>query len=212
MALQVVLIGPPACGKGTQGRHLAEATGAAYFSTGKQLRREMEAATPLGREAVRYLDAGQYVPDTMAQELAFHWLRDVAGGWILDGFPRTLAQARELDRFLGAGRDVLQAVLLDVPAEELEERVTHRRECLLCSWVGTRGKAETSGNCPVCGGGLRSRADDAAESFRMRMAVYDELTRPVIDHYVESARLRRVSGLGTPGEVYERMQSLLELS
>ncbi|NNM29418.1 MAG: nucleoside monophosphate kinase, partial [Akkermansiaceae bacterium] len=146
MALQVVLLGPPGCGKGTQGHLLADAAGAAYFSTGKQLRRELESGTALGEEARPFLDAGRYVPDAMALRLALDWLQGVEGGWVLDGFPRTLAQARELDRHLGPAAAALQAVLLEVPTGELESRVGVRRECVQCAWVGTRSEAaEASG-------------------------------------------------------------------
>lgn len=185
-------------------------SGAAYFSTGRQLRHEMEGGTDLGRRAAEFLAAGQYVPDAMAEEIAFNWLGGVTDGWILDGFPRTVPQARELDRFLGSDRGLLQAVLLDVPVAELERRVSRRRECHGCTWVGTPEQAGSAGACPECGGTLRIRSDDALENFRKRMAAYDELTKPVADHYVECGRLRTVSGTGPAEEVFERLQSSLE--
>ena len=111
-----MLLGPPASGKGTQGRLLAEDGKLAYLSTGKQLRHEIERQTELGQEAEGYLAAGQYVPDELALTLALGWLAKVEGGWVLDGFPRTIPQAERLDEFLGAEANDLRALLLEVPA------------------------------------------------------------------------------------------------
>ena len=205
-----VLLGPPASGKGTQGRLLAERAGLSYFSTGKQLRREMEAGSEFGRQAEPFLAAGNYVPDELALAIALAWLQQVDGGWVLDGFPRTVVQARELDNLLGDERHNLRALLLVVPEEELERRVGARRECADCSWTGTIALAGEAGACPACGGELTQRRDDALENFRMRLKAFDELTAPVAHYFEASSRLRRVSGVGDPEEVFQHLQSALE--
>lgn len=208
---QFVLLGPPASGKGTQGRRLAEHAGLAYFSTGKQLRREVKAGTELGIQAEPFLEAGHYVPDELVLSLALDWIAQQDGGWILDGFPRTLPQGTALDVGLESESEGLRALLLEVSAEELERRVTERRECTACSWTGTRVQAESSGNCPACGGVLGVRHDDDLENFQMRLKAFEELTLPVARHYESSGRLLRVGGSGTPEEVFQRVQSLTKL-
>ena len=206
----IVLLGPPASGKGTQGRLLAKEGNLSYFSTGKQLRREMKAASPLGKEAEPYLAAGQYVPDELVLALVIGWIKKEKGGWVLDGFPRTLPQAEELDRVLGGDGAHLKALLLEGPVAELERRVIDRRECTACPWTGTKIQAEVSGGvCPSCGATLGQRHDDDLENFRRRLKAFEELTLPVAAYYEQSDRLLRVWGLGSPEEVFQNVQSEL---
>lgn len=207
----IVLLGPPASGKGTQGRMLAEHCELAYLSTGKQLRRELKAGSALGQRAEPFLAAGQFVPDDLALTLALDWIKGVEGGWVLDGFPRTLPQAENLDAFLGPQSDDLRALLLEVPASELERRVADRRECSVCPWTGTRAQAEASGHCPSCGGDLVQRQDDHLVNFRMRLKAFDDLTSPVAHYYDSTSRLQRVMGTGPPEEVFRQIQALYEL-
>ena len=203
----IVLLGPPASGKGTQGRLLAEHWNLSYFSTGRQLRLELRAQSPIGRTAEPYLQAGHYIPDRLVLSLAMGWIERAEGGCVLDGFPRTVPQAEELDRFLGAGCMSLRAVLLEAPAEELERRVSDRRECTVCSWTGTRLlAADGGGHCPTCGGELGQRHDDDLENFRQRRQAFEELTLPVAAYYEQSDRLLRVCGTGSPEEVFRRVQ------
>lgn len=203
----IVLLGAPASGKGTQGRKLAEVLGLGFLSTGKQLRREVRSGSDLGREADKYLVRGQYVPDSLALAIAFNWLGENTGGWVLDGFPRTLAQAKELDEFLGERAHDLRAIGLEIPTPELERRVQDRRECRTCSWTGTQQQAEESGSCPACGGEVVFRRDDDLENFRSRHRAFVELTGPVIAYYDYSQRLQRVNGLGTVEEVFETVRT-----
>lgn len=205
---RLVLLGPPACGKGTQGRLLAESFDLSYFSTGKQLRREVEAGTELGKEADTYLSRTEYVPDRLVMRLVAGWVRMVEGGWILDGFPRTLPQAVEWDAYPSEQIASMKALLIEVDRVELEERVSLRRECRHCSWSGTCRGEEA---CPSCGQSLGQRRDDAPEAFRKRMDVYEELTVPVVDYFASSDRLVRVSGIGSPEEVFTRVQRALQI-
>lgn len=209
-AATIVLLGPPASGKGTQGRLLARERNLSYFSTGKQLRREMKAASRLGKEVEPYLAAGQYVPDELVLALVIGWIKKEKGGWVLDGFPRTLPQAEELDRVLGGEGAHLKALLLEGPVAELERRVIDRRECTACPWTGTKIQAEVSGGvCPSCGATLGQRHDDDLENFRRRLKAFEELTLPVAAYYEQSGRLLRVWGLGSPEEVFHNVQSEL---
>lgn len=203
----VVFLGPPACGKGTQGRRLADWGGLRYFSTGKELRREVERGTEFGARTGHYLSRDQYVPDEMALELAMNWLGASGPGWVLDGFPRTRPQAVRLDDFLGETAHRLQAVFLDVPLDELLRRAAGRWECGQCPWVGSHLE---SGLCPTCGGPLIKRRDDEAASVRTRNAVYQDLTLPAVEYFAESSRLIHISGVGTSDDVFKRILLGLE--
>ena len=204
----IVLLGPPASGKGTQGRLLAAAEGLSCFSSGRQLRGEVRAGSQLGKSAEPYLEAGRYVPDELALGLVKGWISERHRGWILDGFPRTLPQAVELDRVLDSRQEELRALLIEGPVEELERRVADRRECRECSWTGTRAEVEgAQGICPSCGGMVGQRPDDDMENFRQRFKVFEELTLPVASYYEQSKRLLRVWCVGSPEEVFRRVQS-----
>ena len=204
----IVLLGPPASGKGTQGRLLAAAEGISYLSSGQQLRKEVRAGSEVGKAAEPYLKAGNYVPDELALGLVTGWISEIHRGWILDGFPRTVPQAAELDQVLGSRKEELRALLIEGPAEELERRVADRRECRECSWTGTRAEVEGSqGICPSCGGRVGQRPDDDLKNFRQRLKVFEELTLPVASYYEQSERLLRVWGIGSPEEVFDRVQS-----
>jgi len=206
----IVLLGPPASGKGTQGRLLAEALSLSYLSTGRRLRAEVADDTPRGRLAKKFLEKGQYVPDYLVVELINEWIGQVERGWVLDGFPRTLPQAEELDRILAPEESSLRSVLLHVDFSELEIRVVGRRECRECSWTGNVTEAsETGGTCPGCGGRLHRRFDDIPENFRKRFKEFEDLTLPVSSYYEKSGRLLKVCGLGNQGKVFERLQSEL---
>ena len=203
----VVFLGPPASGKGTQGRRLADVLKLRYFSTGKELRREVERGTEFGVRAEHYLSQDLYVPDEMALELAMQWFEQSGPGWVMDGFPRTRPQALQLDDALGETAHRLQAVFLDVPVDELMTRAAGRWECGQCPWGGPRTE---SGLCPACGGTLLKRRDDEPASVRKRHAVYEDLTLPVVEYYAESSRLIHVSGVGSAEDVFKRVLSGLE--
>ncbi len=203
----VVLLGPPACGKGTQGRQLSERADLRYFSTGKELRREVERGTEFGMRTGHYLSQDLYVPDEMALELAMGWLDRAGPGWVMDGFPRTRLQALELDEYLGEAVHGLQAVFLDVPVDELLRRASGRWECPTCPWVG---HGEQADRCPACGGSLARRVDDGPASVRRRIAVYEDLTLPVVEFYAETSRLIHVSGVGSAEEVFKRVLTGLD--
>ena len=207
----IVLLGAPASGKGTQGRLLSDAAGLSYLSTGRQLRKEVADKTHLGRLAEPYLAVSQFVPDQLVLDLVSEWINRVNGGWVLDGFPRTLAQAEELDRILAGDQARLRAALFEVKSDELERRVLGRRECQECSWTGNVSAGNPSVSlCPSCGGALHRRLDDNPENFRKRLDEFQKLTLPLVSFYEESGRLLKVCGGGTPEQVFASLQSELK--
>lgn len=205
------LLGPPASGKGTQGRLLTERLGIAYLSTGAQLRREIEKGTALGLRAKVFLDANQYVPDSLAIELVQDWVGDHSNGWLLDGFPRSIPQAEAFcEASLISATDQgafpqatereseLVIIHLSVPMEELRVRVSTRRECRSC------GASTTSAHqvCPKCGSSeLEARADDSSEGFEKRLQAYQTLTIPALEFLQQRTQVITINGSGSREEV-----------
>lgn len=182
--IRVLLLGPPASGKGTQGRRLAKSMGLAYLSTGALLREEVEAQTELGKLAKPILARGGYLPDELMFPILGDWLIRQNAGWVLDGFPRSLPQAQFLDAYLGKQKlRVDAAVSLNVPFSDLLARVNNRVECPDCRWSGQRAQLIIENKCPECGGAAGLRSDDSEENFRSRYEEFVNLVLPVIDHY-----------------------------
>lgn len=181
---RVVLLGPPASGKGTQGRGLAQSLGLGYLSTGALLREHVEQGTALGKKAQPILARGEYLPDELMCPILADWLSQQSGGWVLDGFPRSLPQAVFLDEWLSARTLRIDAVVsLEVPINELLDRIRNRVECPECRWSGQKPQLLAGDQCPLCGSPAGPRADDSVENFRSRHAEFVSLTQPVIDHY-----------------------------
>ena len=198
-----VFLGPPASGKGTQGRRLSDEKGWAYLSTGALLRRALRGETELGRAAKPYLDRAEFVPDEMMLPGVLEWVTAQKGGWVLDGFPRTVPQAQALDAALkDLGLPLPKAMILHVPDEELRRRVACRLECESCHRVAREGEGE---KCPKCGGVLAARADDASGAFESRLVEYHRLVVPTIQYYVDRERGRIINGTGSPDEVWVRI-------
>jgi adenylate kinase len=180
---RIVLLGPPASGKGTHGRRLADTLGLDYLSTGALLREHVGTGSDIGLLAGPILARGGYLPDEVMCRMAGEWLAQRDGGWVLDGFPRSLPQALYLDETLAAARRPLScAITLEVPLDELLGRVRGRVECEDCRWSGQRAQT-TDSACPVCGNTVRPRADDDEKNFLSRHAEFERLTVPVLGHY-----------------------------
>lgn len=197
----LVFLGPPASGKGTQGRRLAEEFDLAYLSTGALLRRALRDDTDLGKKARPYLDRGEFVPDEVMVPMVLEWVGEKENGWLLDGFPRTVPQAEALDAAL---KEKPRAIVLHVPDKELRQRVSCRLECEDCHRVSREGEGNV---CPKCGGILSPRADDASANFENRLAEYRRLVLPTVSYYCDDWRARIVNGMGSPDEVYKRLRS-----
>lgn len=199
---RIVLLGPPASGKGTQGRRLAAALGLDYLSTGALLRHHVAEGTPLGREAAPILARGAYLPDVLMEPILADWLDSRCSGWVLDGFPRSLPQARWLDGWLaerGTSLDV--AIRLEVPFPVLLERVLDRVECPACQWSGSSADVGQDGLCPKCGESTDRRADDTAEHLHSRHEEFSNITGPVIEWYRDRALLYTIDATAPPDEV-----------
>jgi adenylate kinase len=196
----LVFLGPPASGKGTQGRRLAEAHALAYLSTGALLRRALSDDKELGRKARPFLDRGEFVPDEIMVPMVIEWVLAQENGWLLDGFPRTVPQAEALDTALEVKPS---AMVLHVPDDELRRRVVCRLECESCHRVSREGEGQ---HCPKCGGLLAPRADDSASNFEKRLAEYRRLVVPTVQYYCDRWRARIVNGTGSPDEVWVRVQ------
>lgn len=191
---RIVLLGPPASGKGTQGRRLAAALGLGYLSTGALLREQVETQTALGQLAMPMLARGEYLPDDLMCPILAEWLAHQATGWVLDGFPRSLPQAVFLDRWLTeSGQTLSAAVSLEVPEELRLSRIKGRVECPGCRWSGQRVELISPNLCPVCRSPATSRADDSEQNFLSRHAEFVALTQPVIHYYQHAAKLHSIT-------------------
>jgi adenylate kinase len=211
--LSLILFGPPGAGKGTQSSLLIERRGMKQISTGDLFRAAIKNGTPLGREAKSYLDAGKLVPDSVTIGLVEEELGRLNGqGFILDGFPRNVAQAEALERLLKAKNlKVDRVIFLEVPMSMLLGRLTGRRVCKTCGavyHVETK-PSKTSGICDVCGGEVIQRPDDKEEVIRTRLEAYDQSTRPLKDYYRSKGPYVEVDGTGTSEEVFARVTKVL---
>lgn len=212
--MRLILLGPPGAGKGTQAKSMAASLGVPHVSTGDMLRAAVSSGSEVGRRAKKYMDAGELVPDAVVVAIVAERLRepDAAGGWLLDGFPRTEAQAAALDEALaGLGQHLDRVLYLAVPDEVVVRRLSGRRTCRGC---GANFHEEfmpprKEGVCDACGGELYQREDDEARSIRERLAVYAAETEPLVARYRASDLLTEVSAGGTPGEVRAAIHAAL---
>ena len=206
--MRAVLLGPPGAGKGTQAVRLVEKYGVPQISTGDIFRKNIKEGTELGKKAQEYMNAGGLVPDELVVDLVKDRLMqdDCANGYLLDGFPRTIAQAEQLDEFLKEQGTKLDAVInFEVGYESLMERLTGRRLCKACgaSYHIKNFPPKTEGICDHCGGELIQRDDDTEETARRRIEVYEESTAPLIEYYTRSGDLKNFDAEKDPKEVFE---------
>lgn len=208
--MNIVLLGAPGAGKGTQAAKLVEEFATPHISTGDILRAAVKNQTELGKKAKGYMDAGDLVPDSLIIDLMDERLRepDCEKGFILDGFPRTTAQAVALDDMLvRLERPLDAALLVDVDPEVIIKRLTERRCCKECGYIGTAADA----TCPKCGGEMYQRDDDNETTVRNRLDVYAKSTSPLIDYYKGKGLLRSVDGDRPVDTVYVDVKAQLGL-
>lgn len=209
--LRIVLLGPPASGKGTQGARLASHFGLGYLSTGALLRAEMETESALGKLARPILARGGYLPDDLMSPLIASWLACQPGGWVLDGFPRSIGQAEFLDEWLAENGSSLDAVIsFEAPFPELLQRVRQRVECPECRWSGKRDPLSGSADCPECDVPAAPRADDTEANFRNRYEEFVSSVLPVISYYRDRNRLRTCDGSPPPELVASHLLQLFQ--
>lgn len=207
--MRIILLGPPGVGKGTQGRLLAESQRLPMISTGDMLRAAMVAETPLGKEAKAYMERGDLLPDSVIIGVVEERLRqpDAAHGFLLDGFPRTVAQADALLQLLIDNNTPLDAAIaIEAPDEIIIDRLAGRLTCRSCANIF--GPMESS-TCPECGGELYVRADDQPEAVRRRLEVYRKSTEPLIDFYRGHGILKIVNGDRPRDEVAQSIAAAL---
>ena len=214
MAKIIVLMGAPGAGKGTQARLLQERLHLPQISTGDIFRALKSAQTPLAQEVRDIMTRGQLVPDELTIRLVRERTAqdDCKDGYILDGFPRTPAQARSLEQLAQEQGKTILAVMIDVPLDLLEKRMTGRRNCPVCHEIyNIYFKPPRNDN--VCDlhpeAELVQRADDNSETVRARLATYDEQTRPLVDYYQAAGLLRTVDGTRAPEVIYEDIESIV---
>lgn len=212
--MNIVLLGAPGAGKGTQAARMVGEFGLPHISTGDIFRKAVADGTPLGLEAKRYMDAGELVPDDVTIGIVKERLSqpDCASGFILDGFPRTAPQADALAGALaGMGRALDAVVLIDVPTKALVARLTSRRQCRACGRIyNVMGDMPaTAGVCDACSGEVYQRDDDSVATVTNRLAVYERNTRPLIEYYREKGLLRSIDGDRGVDDVYADVATLL---
>jgi adenylate kinase len=201
LSVRIAFLGPPGAGKGTQARDLAQEWEVLHLATGDMLREAVAAGSPLGREAKGYMDQGALVPDDVIIRMMGERLgrADVGRGFILDGFPRTIAQAEALAKLLkDLGQSLDTVVYFDVSEPELLRRLTGRRVCRKCghTYHVTSNPPRRDGVCDACGGELYQREDDREDTVKNRLEVYRRQTAPLLDYYRQRSMLTTVAGEG----------------
>ena len=210
----LILLGPPGAGKGTQAGRIVEEYGIPHVSTGDILRGAVKNQTQMGLEAKKYMDAGELVPDSVVIGIVKDRLQepDTAKGFLMDGFPRTIPQAEALDAALdGLGRAVTKTVVVLVDEEELVRRLSGRRICRVCQapFHVVFNPPKKEGVCDKCGGELYQRDDDSEATVRNRLEVYRNQTEPLIDYYDQAGLVARIDGAQSPEKVYEDVRAAL---
>jgi adenylate kinase len=211
--LNLILLGPPGAGKGTQAERITEDFDLPFISTGDMLREAVKTGTDLGTEAKSYMDKGELVPDEVIIGVILEKVEgaEAADGFVLDGFPRTIAQAEALDdAFAKLGRSLTAAILLEVPDEEIVRRLSGRR-------VSKAGRPyhlefnppKVAGKCDVDGSDLIQRDDDKPDVVRNRLAVYHRSTSPLVEYYEDKGLLRRFDGTLAPTEVHDHVRATI---
>ena len=214
MAKIIVLIGAPGAGKGTQARLLQDRLGIPQISTGDMFREMKTLDTPLAREVQEIMQSGKLISDEITYRIVQDRTsrNDSENGYILDGYPRTAVQAAQLEDLAKAQGHGIQAVEVDVPRDELMKRLTGRRSCPVCGEIyNIYSKPPKDDN--VCdlhpGTALLHRADDNEESVSTRLQTYDQLTKPLLDYYENTGRLRKVDGTGDLEHIYSQLEKLI---
>ena len=213
--MRIILFGAPGVGKGTQAKILSSKLSIPHISTGDILRSALDKKTPLGLEAKKIMDKGELVPDNIMAGIISDTLKEERNknGFILDGFPRTVAQARNLDKLLSElNMNQKKIVSITANEEEIIKRLTSRRACKNCKQIFSLEEIENSDSCPNCGtkDSFYQRSDDKEEVIRKRLEVFNTTTKPVLDYYSENEDVMYIDGIGKVGEISERIMEKIK--
>ncbi len=213
--MNLILLGAPGAGKGTQAKLISEKYGIPQIATGDILREAVTSGTELGRKAKEFMDRGELVPDEIVIGIVKERLAqpDCENGFILDGFPRTLIQAEALDNILAEMNKKIDAVInIDVSEEEIIKRITYRRTCKKCGAIYhlIYNPPKEDKKCDKCGGELYQRDDDKEETVRERFRIYRERTEPLIDYYKKKGLLHNVDGTKNIKDVFREIEDVLK--
>jgi len=214
--VRIILLGPPGSGKGTQAKLLSKKYSIPHIAMGDILREEVAKKTPLGKKVNVYMSKGELVPDEIVIEVLKKRLQeaDCVDGFILDGFPRTLNQAKALDNMLNELNLKIDAVIyIEVPDEEIMKRLSLRRTCKVCGRIYNLhyNPPKQDGKCDVCGGELIIRDDDKPEVIKNRLKVYNDQTKPLVDYYKSHKLLIRINGVDPIDKVFQQIVEKLSL-
>ena len=212
--MKIIMLGAPGAGKGTQAKMIAEKYSIPHVSTGDIFRANIKNGTELGKQAKEYMDAGKLVPDELTVKILLDRVAqdDCAGGYVLDGFPRTIPQAQVLEDALNKlGDKIDYAINVDVPDENIVRRMSGRRACLKCgaTYHIEHIPPKQEGICDTCGSELVLRDDDKPETVLNRLKVYHDQTQPLIDFYTERNVLKSVDGTRDMKEVFDAIIAIL---
>lgn len=212
--MNIILLGPPGAGKGTQAKMLIDQYQIPQISTGDILRAAVKEGTSLGKEAKSFMDKGELVPDSVVIGIVEERIQepDCTKGYMLDGFPRTVPQAEALDGMLGKlNAEIDHVVSIEVANDELVKRLTGRRTCRECGagYHVMFDPPKVEGVCDKCGGELYQRDDDNEDTVRSRLNVYESQTLPLIDYYKVQGKIRPIDGVGEIKEIFGRITSVL---
>ena len=212
--MNLILLGPPGAGKGTQAARIVEKYNVPHISTGDIFRENIKNGTPLGKKAQEYMNKGELVPDSLVIEIATDRLTkdDCKEGFLLDGFPRTVEQAVALDAFLAdEGKKVDHVLDIDVDKPELLKRITGRRVCQACgaTFHVTGMPPKVEGVCDKCGGELIQRADDTVETAENRIEVYNSQTKPLLDYYDRAGNIAHLDGAIGKDNLFVKITEIL---
>ena len=212
--MKIIMLGAPGAGKGTQAIKIAEKYGIPHISTGDILRANMANKTELGIVVKTYMDQGMLVPDDLIVDVLIDRVQqdDCVNGYVLDGFPRTIPQAEELDKALEAQGDAVGYVInVDVPDENIVKRMSGRRACINCgaTYHLEYAAPEKEGVCDTCGHEIVLRKDDKPETVLKRLGIYHKQTQPLIDYYKEAGILKTVDGTQNMDVVFNEIVSIL---
>lgn len=212
--MKLVLVGPPGCGKGTQAVLIREEYNVPQISTGDILRAAVREGSELGKKVGQLMNTGSLISDDIIIDVMKERIgkEDCRHGYILDGFPRTLGQARALDEMLGSKAEKLDAVIsFEVSDEEVVKRLSGRRQCTKCGdgYHVEFKKPEKNGTCNKCGSSLYQREDDKEDTVRARLRVYRDQTEPLLNYYKKAGILKSVDGIGSIDEIFKKVSSLI---